>query len=468
MLKCTVDSTTRLTTRRPHPAYTTLFLLGLATSVPLQSASYLLQRARAVASTDIYHHTAPPPSPTPRDKGRHDASSAHNLYFQTSPPPPEYASPPARPGIDAQLPCVESAGTGDGKIGGPTSAGVSFGSTLTFRNHLMPVSSSKLLGQLLLIILAGAARGYANPQRGETEPSVTNLTPIATLSTSRDPSMTNVPKTKAVELTTLPSAFQTTQAPNSLFPGGPSSTGISDPENTTSVSPPLQLRPHNNDPGYSKNDEQSNNLLNLYFLLMAVGVVIVLVFIYVFRSRRISKQARAAARGRTALRRDLELGGWRIGMGGIGRWGGPVNRRSAEAQREEGLNERGEPPPPYTPPAEPADGSTPIVASAAVSSYSLGDRPPLRESVDSALQLPRLPPPAHINPSPLPELPRYDEVANAPPSPPVASSSPPPPPLPPSRALNLDLEHPPLRHLASVTPSRTTSPQLPSEEPRVL
>ena len=77
-------------------------------------------------------------------------------------------------------------------------------------------------------------------------------------------------------------------------------------------------------------------------------MVAAFVVVWLLRRRRKSKGARAVQRGQMALRRDLEAGGWRMGMG---RWGGGGTGGgwglSGGARREEGLDERGEAPPPY-------------------------------------------------------------------------------------------------------------------------
>lgn len=83
----------------------------------------------------------------------------------------------------------------------------------------------------------------------------------------------------------------------------------------------------------------SSGLLNYYFLLLAILVFVVLVGYYFYARRRRRKIARLRTRGQSALARDLEgWPGWRRG-----RWAGN------DRERLEGLNERGEAPPPYMP-----------------------------------------------------------------------------------------------------------------------
>ena len=82
-----------------------------------------------------------------------------------------------------------------------------------------------------------------------------------------------------------------------------------------------------------------SGLLNYYFLLLAILVVAVLVGCFFYARRHRRKVVRLHTRGQSALARDLEgWPGW-----GRGRWIG------GDRERLEGLNERGEAPPPYIP-----------------------------------------------------------------------------------------------------------------------
>lgn len=54
----------------------------------------------------------------------------------------------------------------------------------------------------------------------------------------------------------------------------------------------------------TQEEETSDRLLNLYFLLLAVGVVTVFAVVWVMKRRRKSKGERAVQRGQVALRRD--------------------------------------------------------------------------------------------------------------------------------------------------------------------
>ncbi len=92
----------------------------------------------------------------------------------------------------------------------------------------------------------------------------------------------------------------------------------------------------------NNNQTGHNSILNYYFLLLAVAVIIVglLWYTLVRRSRR--KMARAQHNAQSALGRDLD------GMPGGRRW---VTGRFMfpHLAQEEGLDERGQAPPPYVP-----------------------------------------------------------------------------------------------------------------------
>lgn len=92
-------------------------------------------------------------------------------------------------------------------------------------------------------------------------------------------------------------------------------------------------------------EKTDNKLVNLYFLILALGVILAFVSVYFYRRKKKSKGQRALQGGQVALRRDLEAGGWRVRE--LGRWDGPGGVGGTSV-REEGLNERGEAPPPYT------------------------------------------------------------------------------------------------------------------------
>lgn len=87
-------------------------------------------------------------------------------------------------------------------------------------------------------------------------------------------------------------------------------------------------------------DETANNLVNMYFLMLIVLVVVLLVGLWYWQQNRRRKRLRSAGRRRSALEQDLELPFGRPAWLGL-------SRRERE---EEGVDERGEAPPPYTPP----------------------------------------------------------------------------------------------------------------------
>ena len=110
-------------------------------------------------------------------------------------------------------------------------------------------------------------------------------------------------------------------------------TSLHSPAVSTSL-PPTFLLPSYTPYGAPKtNQPQSSAVLNYYFLLIAVFVIIIIIAYYSLVRRRRQKQAHYRSDGQSALARDLET------------WPGPRRR----ARREEGLDERGEPPPPYVP-----------------------------------------------------------------------------------------------------------------------
>ncbi|KAL8931779.1 MAG: hypothetical protein Q9211_006739 [Gyalolechia sp. 1 TL-2023] len=105
--------------------------------------------------------------------------------------------------------------------------------------------------------------------------------------------------------------------------------------------------PDSADDNAFNDDDNDNGILNYYFLLLALLIIILgLVYLaYVRRQRQKVLQSRR--NGQRALARDLER--WP----GSGPWGPGRFRmpRSSPRQprREEGLDERGEAPPPYIP-----------------------------------------------------------------------------------------------------------------------
>ncbi len=98
----------------------------------------------------------------------------------------------------------------------------------------------------------------------------------------------------------------------------------------------------------TEQERRENSLLNAYFLLLGLLVFLIVLAWWAFRKRRREKMVRSQNRGQRALARDVQYwsgqnrwvySGWR-GM----RFAGGRDRM------EEGLDERGEAPPPYTAP----------------------------------------------------------------------------------------------------------------------
>jgi hypothetical protein len=115
--------------------------------------------------------------------------------------------------------------------------------------------------------------------------------------------------------------------------------------------------PSTSDSAPSSNNNHSMNstgLVNYYFVFLALIVAVVGGVVYLFIRKRHRAMLRTRYSQQEALTRDL--GGARPG-GGWSNWHPERTRgrywqgrwRSAEASREEGLNEQGEAPPPYVP-----------------------------------------------------------------------------------------------------------------------
>ncbi|KAL8927075.1 MAG: hypothetical protein Q9208_002621 [Pyrenodesmia sp. 3 TL-2023] len=93
---------------------------------------------------------------------------------------------------------------------------------------------------------------------------------------------------------------------------------------------------------------QDNSILNYYFLLLALLIIILGIIYLSYAKRHRQKIARSRQSGQRALARDVER--W----GGGSPWG-PARVRHPRVsprhhpRRDEGLDERGEAPPPYVP-----------------------------------------------------------------------------------------------------------------------
>ena len=97
-----------------------------------------------------------------------------------------------------------------------------------------------------------------------------------------------------------------------------------------------QAFPDDNDP----EDDTNHAVLNYYFLLLVIFIAIIVVAYACVLRRRRRKVVRLQGNRQDALTQDLE--GWNGGR----RWG---HGRWRSEPRVEGLNDRGEAPPPYVP-----------------------------------------------------------------------------------------------------------------------
>ena len=101
--------------------------------------------------------------------------------------------------------------------------------------------------------------------------------------------------------------------------------------------------------GYNPEDNGDKGILNYYFLLLAVFIIIIIIAYWSIARRRRNRLIRLRDNQQSALARDVET--WPGRRRGVGaRW---RNAREDNAV-EEGLDERGEAPPPYLKEPEPA------------------------------------------------------------------------------------------------------------------
>ena len=101
--------------------------------------------------------------------------------------------------------------------------------------------------------------------------------------------------------------------------------------------------------GYNPEDDGDKGILNYYFLLLAVFIIIIIIAYWSIARRRRNRLIRLRDNQQSALARDVET--WPGRRRGVGaRW---INA-GADATVEEGLDERGEAPPPYLKEPEPA------------------------------------------------------------------------------------------------------------------
>ena len=91
--------------------------------------------------------------------------------------------------------------------------------------------------------------------------------------------------------------------------------------------------------------DRDHGVLNYYFLLLAVLIILILVVWFAILRRRRKKALHFQSSRQAALAQDVQGWGGRSRFG-PGRWRTPGTR---EPRPEEGLNDRGEAPPPYMP-----------------------------------------------------------------------------------------------------------------------
>ena len=139
--------------------------------------------------------------------------------------------------------------------------------------------------------------------------------------------------------------------------GTPTTTSAQNPATllttvSSSNTPGTQPTPTDDAPkGNDNHESDSSGLVQYYFVFFALLVCIVGLAIFFMVRRRHQRMSRMRNGREEALQQDLTV--TRYGV----RWDGAGNRRrywqgrwrSAEASREEGLNEHGEAPPPYLP-----------------------------------------------------------------------------------------------------------------------
>ncbi|KAI9881619.1 MAG: hypothetical protein M1830_000183 [Pleopsidium flavum] len=151
------------------------------------------------------------------------------------------------------------------------------------------------------------------------------------------------------QLTSSEGPTSTLSAPAQSTTTNPVSSTLSTlttPKNLTSTSttPSSTTTTTTTNPNSTPDDLPSNSIVNYYFLLIALSIIIILAVLWSIHRRKKKNSARSRNSGHNALERDLE--GWM----GTRRWGTGGWRGGGGPRGEEGLDERGEAPPPYVPP----------------------------------------------------------------------------------------------------------------------
>lgn len=101
-----------------------------------------------------------------------------------------------------------------------------------------------------------------------------------------------------------------------------------------------------------------DGMLNLYFLFIAIAVILLMIALFLIHRRKKRRKAMMRNYGQNALAQDINGPGQPQAHA---RWI-PGSRWGAASRTEEGLNERGEAPPPYHHPPPPGAGGGPPYA----------------------------------------------------------------------------------------------------------
>ncbi len=212
------------------------------------------------------------------------------------------------------------------------------------------LSLPQLSPQQATDILGPGGRGV--PSSGVLSPAVGNvpLSSLADLGPARPtpgpdrptlgPSPPSNPDTQVSIEPSSTSSTSSTPVPSTMTSQSASS------ETTASSKPPTIPSKEPDDPSVPK-----PSALNYYFLLLVLLVAFLILAYWMFNRRKKAKSARSRRNSQSALARDLErdrrwaYGGWRsvIGLGHRD----TMAVAAALEHREEGLDERGEAPPPY-------------------------------------------------------------------------------------------------------------------------
>ena len=148
------------------------------------------------------------------------------------------------------------------------------------------------------------------------------------------------------------SSFAQLTTPLPRKPRSPTTLSISTVASSSSNS--LSSTTQSSSPGpsttaYQQSSDPASHAFNYYFLIIAAVVIFVSFGVLYMGRRKKRKAALVHTRGQRALARDVE--GWRSRFG-VGR-ASAYNNTINDADAEDGLDERGEAPPPYVPGSKP-------------------------------------------------------------------------------------------------------------------